>query len=104
MLTLERTGIRNPAIYSASAKTARVLNALDDERRIVALKQLQGGLSLVEKLRRAKAVSDVDAESIVAALVALRLDDGRYQGKIVSWIRQALSPALKLERLYPSLS
>ena len=98
MLTLERTGITNPTIYSASAKTARVLSTLDSERRMSALKQLQGALSLVEKLHRAKAISNVDGESSVSALVTLPLTDGRYQGRVVSWIREVLAPSLKLDR------
>ena len=91
-------GNHDPAIYSASAKTARVLSTLDSERRMSALKQLQGALSLVEKLHRAKAISNVDGESSVSALVTLPLTDGRYQGRVVSWIREVLAPSLKFDQ------
>ena len=97
MLTLERIGVRNPAIYSASAKTARLLSTLDIERRSIALKQFQGALSLVEKLHRAQSVSDIEGESVAGSLVTQPVVDGRYQGRIVSWIRQVLFPVLKIE-------
>src|SRR5205814_1704324 len=44
MLTLERMGIANPAVYAAAARHAVRLSALDASRGSIALSQFQGAL------------------------------------------------------------
>ncbi|MEO5738994.1 MAG: hypothetical protein ABIS29_00170, partial [Vicinamibacterales bacterium] len=69
MLTLERLGVVDSGVFSRAARTAQLVGALDTDRQVVALKQLQGALSLIDKLCQSRAISREAAQSIVTALV-----------------------------------
>ncbi len=96
MLTLERIGIRDPLVFSRAARAAQSIGALDRDRQVVALKQLQGVLSLIDALRRPKAIPDEAIQSLVAALVQLPLGDRGYAGGLLTWMSDVLAPALKI--------
>lgn len=95
MLTLERLGIRNPAVYAAASRRALVLTALDPSRSFPALAQFQGTLALLERMARVRGLDGATAAGLAATLISVPLTgDGRYDGAIAGWIQQELRPAL----------
>jgi hypothetical protein len=95
MLTLERMGVRTPAIYSAAAHQAERLTALDAGRGHTALAQFQGSLALLARLAAVRTVDAATGERLVRDLVAVKLnEDGRYDGAMAAWISNGLGPVL----------
>jgi hypothetical protein len=87
MLTLERMGVRTPAIFAAAARQAERLSALDGPRAHSALAQFQGSLALLARLAAVRTVDVPTGERLVRDLVAVKLnDDGRYDGALAAWI------------------
>src|SRR6185295_7838612 len=83
MLTLERIGIRQPAVYAALTRHAQRLSALDAERGHMALAQFQGAIALVARLARVRTIDVPTAETLLATLAAVPLNhDGRYAGGV----------------------
>src|SRR5215472_6606652 len=73
MVTLERIGVRAPAVYGAAARHAAALGAFEGRRGFLLQAQLQGSLALVARAVDVRAVDSADAESLVAKLVAAPL-------------------------------
>jgi hypothetical protein len=95
MLTLERMGIRTPALYAAAVRQAERLTALDAARGHVALAQFQGSLALVARLAAVHTIDTATAERLTRDLVTVKLnDDGRYDGAIAAWISSGLGAAI----------
>ena len=94
MLTIERMGIRTPAIYAAAAQQAERLTDLDMSRGAPALAQFQGAVALLSRLVRVRTVDGATAERLAHDLFASRVTDGRYNGAISTWIDERLRPAL----------
>jgi hypothetical protein len=86
MLTLERMGIRTPAVYIAAAQHAQKLTSLDGSRGAVALAQFQGALALLERMTRVRTLDTASAEAFARALFAVRIEDGRYDGGVAAWL------------------
>src|SRR5262249_58231345 len=85
MLTLERMGVRAPAIYAAAARQAERLTALDAARGHVALAQFQGSLALLARFAAVRTIDTATAERLARDLISVKLnDDGRYDGAIAS--------------------
>jgi hypothetical protein len=96
MLTLERIGVRTPAIYAAAARQAERLTALDAARGRVALAQFQGALALVARLAAVRTIDTATTERLVRDLVAVKLtDDGRYDGAVAAWMGGELTQAIR---------
>ena len=93
MLTLERMGVRAPAIYAAAAQQAERLTDLDQSRGSIALAQFQGALALLSRLTRVRTIDGATAERLARDLVASRLTDGRYNGAIAAWLDERVRPA-----------
>ena len=100
VLTLERTGVRRPAVYAAALRrAARIDTQSDPDRRARTLSQFQGALALVERARYAGALTDAEAESLVSSAAAVELDrDREYAGGMAAWIDGVLISALGVER------
>ena len=95
MLTLERMGVRTPAVYAAAAQQAEKLSALDSTRGSIALSQFQGALALVARLASVRSIDTATAESLSRDLFALRLDDsGHYATAVASWMSEHVVPRL----------
>jgi hypothetical protein len=95
MLTLERIGITNPAVYADAARRVHRISTLDPGRGFAAHAQLQGALAVIARMARVHTIDAAEAEVLVSSLTAVPLnDDGRYAGAIARWIRQMLHPAL----------
>jgi hypothetical protein len=93
MLTLERMGIRAPAIYAAAAQQAERLTDLDQSRGSIALAQFQGALALLSRLTRVRTIDGATAERLTRDLLASRLTDGRYNGAVAAWLDERVRPA-----------
>src|SRR5262249_41079873 len=94
MLTLERMGIRTPAVYAAAARQAERLTSLDAARGPVARAQFQGSLAVIARLSSVRTIDATMAERLTRDLLAVKLnEDGRYDGAIAAWIRSSLQPA-----------
>ena len=94
LLTLERCGVRHPAVYVTGVRRAQQLATLDSRRMFVALGQFQSALALVARMTSVHTLDVSQAEALIASLANVPNSDGRYGGAIATWIRQQLRPAL----------
>ena len=94
LLTLERCGVRHPAVYVTAARRAQQLATLDNRRLFVALGQFQGALALIARMTAVHTLGVPEAEALIASLANVPNSDGRYGGAIATWIREQLRPAL----------
>lgn len=91
MLTLDRLGIRAPAVYAAAARHAHRLGMYDGTRAFVGQAQFQGALAVVARLTLVRSIDAGRAAALVAQLAALPLrEDGRYAGAVARWLRDDL--------------
>jgi hypothetical protein len=86
MLTLERMGIKAPSVYVAAAQHAEKLSSLDASRGAVALGSFQGALALLERMTRVRTLDTASAETLARQLFAVRIEDGRYDGGVATWL------------------
>ena len=101
LLTLERSGVRHPAVYMSAARRAQQLSSLDNRRLFLALGQFQGALALIARMASVHTLDVAATESLVTSLASVPPNhDGRYGGAIATWMQQQLRPALAV-RLKP---
>ena len=95
-LTLERIGLRDPALYAAASRHAeRIEAAGHGDRGRVTLAQFQGALALLD---RAVAAGSLDADAagaLVRSLSGVTIVDGRYDERLADWIDRELRPGLR---------
>jgi hypothetical protein len=93
MLSLERIGIRTPAVYAAAVAHATAASTVDPARRFWTLAQFQGALAAIVRMRQAGTIDASRAEALVGSLIALPVnqEDG-YGGAIAAWIGAELVP------------
>lgn len=94
MLTLERMGLRAPALYAFVSQRAGSLDVHDTNRGYWVMAQLQSALALLAKMRMSGSLDARDAESLVRSLFAVPLTEQRYSGGMVRWIEKELVPRL----------
>jgi len=96
LLTLDRMGITDPAIYAATVRQAQRLSDIGNrEVASTSLRQFQSALALVERVRFSRAISVDVARRLVITLSAVPLTEGgEYQGNIGVWLDTQLLPAL----------
>ena len=70
MLTLERIGVRRPALYAALARQAQRVSSLDEVRARPALAQFQGAIALIARLARVKTIDRATADALLGTLAA----------------------------------
>ena len=81
MVTLERMGIRKPAVYAAAARLASRLSPPDPARSFVAIAQFQGALALLWRMHGVGTLDGAAAEALVASLIAVPLNpSSQYRG------------------------
>jgi len=94
MLTLERAGVTDPAVYASAARLAQRISSLGPDQSFVALAQFQGAVAIVARMARVRSVDAAAATRLLASLSAVPLIDGRYSGGIARWITASLRPVL----------
>jgi hypothetical protein len=88
ILSLERAGVRNPAVYAAAARHASRLTALDGSKGFIAQSQFQGAVALVVRMALVRSIDAARAESLIERLAAMPpREDGRYNGAIARWLQ-----------------
>jgi hypothetical protein len=87
LMSLERMGVRTPAVYAAAARRADALMRLDDRRGFVALSQFQGAVALLVRLA---SFASAPIEPLLTSLAAIPFSDGRPAGAIGEWVRSEL--------------
>ncbi len=95
-LTLERMGVRSPAVYASAARMADGLSAIADSHQAFAsLSQFQGALALIERAARTRRLDGQRAGALVASLALVPLDrQGSFGGDVARWIEEVLLPAV----------
>jgi hypothetical protein len=95
LLTLERIGVDDPALYAAAVAHARsVADDADGSRRFWVLGQFQGALALVVRLQRVGTLSRAQSESLIRSLIAVPIARGTFEGGIAAWLRDQLGPLM----------
>ena len=94
MLTVERAGIRRPALYAALARHADRLSRIQGSEAPVALAQFQGALAVVARLARVRSIPQPAVERLAETLSAVRLGPNGYAGALAEWVRDDVLRAL----------
>ena len=95
MLTLERIGVGQPAVYAALVRQAERVSGLDEVRGRTALAGFQGAIALVARLTKVRTIDRAEAEVLLEALAAVPFNRDRgYMGGLAEWLRSQLLPAL----------
>jgi hypothetical protein len=97
MLTLERIGINDAALYAAAARSASRFGDLGSgDRAYVALAQFQGAIALIDRLTFRHSLSSQAAQRLVGTLLALAPsgEGGGYHGQIAQWLEEQVLPLL----------
>lgn len=95
LLTLEHSGVRQPAVYMSAARRAQQLSSLDNRRLFLALGQFQGSLALIARMASVRTLDVAATESLIMSLASVSPNhDGHYGGAIAAWIQQQLRPTL----------
>jgi hypothetical protein len=96
LLTLERMGITDPAACASAVRHALRLSEIGDrETATGALRQFQGALAVLERIRFSRVISAEAAFQLAGSLTAVLLTpDGEYRGGVARWLETRLLPAL----------
>ncbi len=96
LLTLERIGVTDPATYAGAVRHAQQLSEIGDrEAAGIALRQFQGALAILERIRVSRAIPADVALGLVRTLTAVPLtESGGYRGGVAAWLEIRLLPAL----------
>jgi hypothetical protein len=94
-LTLERIGVRRPAVYAVLVRQAERISDLKSVRARATLAQFQSAIALIERLTRVRTIDEKTAEALLETLAAVPLSEERgYAGALVPWLQFQLRPAL----------
>jgi hypothetical protein len=95
MVTLERIGVRTPAVYGAAVRQASRLTSIEGRRGFLLQAQLQGALALVARAAAVRSIDTPTAETLAQKLFATPVtDDGRFNGAVAAWLRETLLRAV----------
>ena len=97
MLALERMGVTEPSVLVTAAQRAHALDAIGSESiRRSAVIQFQGALGIVERARRAGAVSPIAAQALATSLCGIEVSGEKgYEGRLARWFRDSLLLTLR---------
>jgi len=96
MWTLERIGIRAPAVYARAARQAARVGMLEGRRGFEAQAQFQGAIAILARATMVTTLDVAKTQALIEQLVALPLtDDGRYAGAVAHWLQTDLGGAIK---------
>lgn len=95
MLTLERMGVRAPALYGFLSRQVSRIDVSDGNRAFWVVAPLQSALALVARMTRAGSIDLRTAESLMRSVVSVPFDErGRYAGGLARWLVRDLVPRL----------
>ena len=90
MLTLERMGMRSPALYEALWRRAATVTLSGSSRRFWVLAQFQGAIALVARMRRVGTIDESTSAALLSSLAGVQLVDGEFDGGVAAWMRGVL--------------
>lgn len=93
VLTLERMGLRDPAIFAAAVQAARHVSERADDRRH-ALVTFQATVALLERMRHVRTLDLATAGRLVRSLSDTVRTDNRAVQSVAKWIVSTLVPAI----------
>lgn len=96
MLTLERTGVTEPASLGRAAEHAQALGAIPTEPlRRTAVTEFQAALGIIERAHRSRALTGSSAQALVGSLCSIDISSGReYATAFAKWFGAELVHAL----------
>lgn len=96
MLSLERSGLTDPATYAAAAAHASELSAIDPiPARRTAIAEFQASIAVIERARRSGVLAVDRAQALVVSLCALEVSPRNgYGPRFPQWFRDGLIPEL----------
>jgi len=97
MLTLERIGVGDPAVYGAAARSAsRVEQLSSAERSFIGLAQFQGTMALVDRLTSRRSLSRPAAQKLVGTLLPLvpPAENDADRQQVARWLEEQLLRSL----------
>jgi hypothetical protein len=95
VLTIERMGVTDPAVYAKAVVRAQSMTGRSGSAGANALALFQGSIAIIDHARRGRAIGAETAGELVLSLSSLPLaDDGKALGAVARWIVQVLMPAL----------
>ncbi len=105
VLTLERLGITEPAVYATAVVRAQRVSDASGAAAGNALALFQGSLAMIERARLGAAIDAATASRLVASLADVPMTyDGEALGSVADWVALTLLPALKTPRVVPTAS
>jgi hypothetical protein len=94
-LTLERLGVRSPAVFAAAAQRADTLNAIEDASvRRTALAQFQSALGILERAVHTGGLTAQAAAVPVSTLLAIDFGDSSASERFATWIADSFVPTM----------
>ena len=95
MWTLERMGVRTPAVFASAAKHAARLGPIEGRRGLEVQAQFQGALALVARMAAVRTLDPKAAQKLAEQIVAVPVNDsGEYAGAMARWLRDVLLKAI----------
>ncbi len=94
MISLERTGITDSAVYVQAAEHAQRLNTIQPVAlRKTAIAGFQSAVALIERAHRARTIADERAAALLTSLSAIEVSGRGYEGRFAAWLREHLISA-----------
>ncbi len=97
-LTLERLGVRDPAIHADAARRAARLSDIGDPDVLWAtLSQFQGALALIDRAKISGRLTDAQASALVRSLIDVKPQSNEGYGiRLAVWLEESAIPALSV--------
>jgi hypothetical protein len=95
--TLERIGVRDPALYAQAARQADRLSRIGDgDRAAAALALFQGSVALVERATTGRVLDTPAASTLLRSLNLIPMaDTDEYLNAIGAWMTETMLPAVR---------
>jgi hypothetical protein len=93
LLSLERLGIRDAAVYAAALQQARAAGDGGGDR-FWTLAQLQGAFALVVRMSVVGMLTPADAAALTQSLFQVPLAQGEFRGALADWLQGELAQRL----------
>lgn len=94
-IALERAGVNSAATFAVVGRHALLLDRLNDtDTTPVVLQQFQGALAMALRAAASGTMTQRELARVLTRLTQVRLDSGRYDGRLAAWFERELLPAI----------
>jgi len=95
LLTLERAGVRTPAIYAAMVRHAAKASGFDGRRGYVVQAQLQSSIAILTRMTMVGTLDRAQLERLLERLTVLPIEGATgYTGGVARWLRETVHPVM----------